>query len=418
MSSPAANPTPPGAGRAHRQLAIFGELLRSILHAARHESAFPSFLQQRLGRDRRFGSRDRRLYRALAYSAVRHLVWLEKTPAEDRPLVALWLAGDEPVITGLRELLLADWPQLPPSLAERATLLSARYDKGFSADSLFPEWLSAEAPTLTGAERDVLLTRPPLWLRMQGAAAQHVDDWLRSEGIPVRSTADLPDARAILAETDLSHSPLHESGAFEIQDLGSQLILHLAAPIPGTRWLDACAGAGGKTLQLAQLLGPTGHVDATDIRPAALAELRQRATRAGLANIATLDQPPAPETRYDGVLVDAPCSGSGTWRRHPHLRWQTSTADLRRHHQRQTEILFDQADYVRPGGRLVYATCSLARTENEDTVSAFLAAHPQFRVVAPARTFACPANELGTTIPPHVHDSDGFFVSVLERSPE
>ncbi|HLP10016.1 MAG TPA: RsmB/NOP family class I SAM-dependent RNA methyltransferase, partial [Opitutaceae bacterium] len=354
-------------------------------------------------------------YRALAYAAVRHLAWIEAAPETLRPTLALWLAGDEPPLAAARAELLGDWPPLPATPADEATLLSARLGQPVSVDQLFPDWLATEAPALTGPARDRLLTRPPLWLRLQTDVPATVDAWLEQEGLPFRREPAFPDARALLIETDVTRSAPFEAGAFEVQDLGSQLILALAAPAPGTRWLDACAGAGGKTLQLARLLGAAGKVDATDIRAAALAELRARAARAGLRNITTLAAAPAADRFYDGVLVDAPCSGSGTWRRHPHLRCQTTAAELRAHHERQLAILAQNAAHVRPGGRLVYATCSLARAENEGTVAAFLAAHPHFRVTPPAESFGCAVGELGTAILPHVHDTDAFFVSVLTR---
>lgn len=415
MPSPDPQSPTPVPGRALRQLAIFGELLPEIVHLARREPAFPSLFQKRLGQDKRFGSRDRRIYRALAYAAVRHLPWIEATPADLRPSLALWLAGDEPVLAPLRASLLADWPTLPASPAKQASTLSSRLGRPVTVDQLFPDWLAAEAPALTGPARDILLSRAHLWLRLQTSDPSAVDTWLHAEDIPFRTHPLLPDARALLAEVDIARSPLHESGVFEIQDLGSQLILALAAPRPGTRWLDACAGAGGKALQLARILGPTGHVDATDIRPAALAELRTRATRAGLRNIATLAAPPSADRLYDGVLVDAPCSGSGTWRRSPHLRWQTTAADLRRHHERQLAILSANAVHVRPGGTLVYATCSLAHTENDGTVAAFLAAHSDFHIAPPTDSFGYPTSEFGTVILPHLHDTDGLYLSRLSR---
>lgn len=404
-------------GRAHRQLAIGGELLRELAPAARRERNFPALLQQRLGRDRRFGSRDRRLYRALVYAAVRHLPWLEAAPEADRGALALWLAGEEPAVAALRSELLAAWPPLPSEPEGQARILGERFGLPFSVDALFPGWLAAEAPALAaGPARDRLLARAPLWLRLQTPEPMAVDAWLEHEGIPFRRHPLVPDARALLLETDVTRSPLYESGAFEIQDLGSQLILALAAPARGSHWLDACAGAGGKTLQLAQFVGPTGRVEATDIRPAALAELRTRAARAGATNIATLSAPPASGRLYDGVLVDAPCSGSGTWRRSPHLRWQTSTEDLHRQHERQLALLTRNAAQVRPGGRLVYATCSLARTENEGTIAAFLATHPEFTVVPPADPLGCAVGPCGTAILPHMHDTDAFFVSLLTRA--
>src|SRR5690606_30520565 len=132
----------------------------------------------------------------------------------------------------------------------------------------------------------------------------------------------LPTALEVLAEADLTQTDAYARGLIEIQDLGSQLILaHLPVP-PVGRWLDACARAGGNTLQLARLLGDAGRVDAHDIRAAALDELGARAARARIANIRILSAPPS--EHYDGVLVDAPCSGSGTWRRAPHLKWCTT----------------------------------------------------------------------------------------------
>src|SRR5690606_24311931 len=154
-----------------------------------------------------------------------------------------------------------------------------------------------------------------------------------------------------------------------IQDLGSQLVLATLAEAPAGHWLDACAGAGGKTLQLARLLGPAGRVTAHDIRAGALAELKTRARRAGLDTIVTTTTLPA--AAFDGVLVDAPCTGSGTWRRTPRLKWTTAPEDVARAARLQAELLARFSRLVRPGGRLVYATCSLCRSENEAVVAGF-----------------------------------------------
>ena len=139
--------------------------------------------------------------------------------------------------------------------------------------------------------------------------------WRRSE--------ILPSAVEVRAEADVTDTEAYRHGLFEVQDLGSQMILASVGVEPGGRWLDACAGAGGKTLQLAALLGPGRQIVAHDIRPAALAELELRAQRAGAAVAAAITATDQPTGRFDGVLVDAPCSGSGTWRRAPHLKWTT-----------------------------------------------------------------------------------------------
>jgi len=188
---------------------------------------------------------------------------------------------------------------------------------------------------------------------------------------------------------------------------------------PGERWLDACAGAGGKSLQLARLVGPQGSVDAYDPRAAALDELSRRLLRAGVSQVRILRAPPhgaAGESDYDGVLVDAPCSGSGTWRRAPHLKWITTADDLTRHAARQRQLLAAFAPRVRKGGILVYATCSSARSENEAVARAFLAAHPVFEPLPPHRDFGFGSSDPGLAILPGRHDTDGFYTVALKRT--
>ena len=401
------------APRTENQFAIFSELLRWILPAARREVRFPALLQQRLARDRRFGSRDRRIYRALAYSAIRFLPWLEAVPPAQRPRLALWLAADETALAAVRPAALDDWPPVPASLAEKAAVLAQRFGGDFSPAALLPDWFAVETHGTVVPES--LFSRPPLWIRLQAVDTAGVFAGLRNAGIAYEASPLRVDALALRTEIDATATDLFRAGAFEVQDLGSQLILALARPDPGTHWLDACAGAGGKTLQLAGLVGPAGHVDATDLRTEALTELGARAARAGLKNVAVLSSVDS-SASYDGVLVDAPCSGSGTWRRHPHLKWQTSAADLRRQAERQFALLARHAGQVRAGGLLVYATCSLARTENAAVVERFLGAHPNFQCVPPTDPLGCATGGFGTSIHPHVHNTDGFFVSTLTRT--
>ena len=220
---------------------------------------------------------------------------------------------------------------------------------------------------------------------------------------------------------DLARLACFARGLVEVQDLGSQLILAIAGPSAGGRWLDACAGAGGKALQLAELLGPEGCVDAEDPRGQALGELSARARRAGTAVIHTriVASNPAgwsPKGSYEGVLVDAPCSGTGTWRRHPHLRLCTSPGEVARMAALQLALLRTRSAAVRPGGVLVYATCSLCRTENEAVVEAFLGERPEFADETPSEIFGLRrAAGPGLVIAPWVHDTDGFYVCVLRK---
>ncbi|MDD2764136.1 MAG: RsmB/NOP family class I SAM-dependent RNA methyltransferase [Opitutaceae bacterium] len=392
------------------QQQIFLRLWQSLLPHLRTDRNLPARIQEALRR-REFGSRDRRLYRELIYTALRYWPWVEELAARagDEAVHAIaWLAADTPVTHVFRETLLATWPPLPPSISARAERLGV-------TGGLLPEWFHRHCPAaFVSPNLEVLHRRARLWIRLQTDAPDTVWAEFADRGWRWRRSETWPEAGEILEETDLTATTAYREGKFEIQDLGSQMVLASVEISRGGRWLDACAGAGGKTLQLARLLGAEGRVDAFDIRTEALAELRQRARRGGFTNIQTLTQEPA-APGYDGVLVDAPCSGSGTWRRAPHLKWCTTSAEIAAQADRQQELLARFGRLVRPGGRLIYATCSLSRQENEQVVAAFLRAHPDFAAVPPDRTFGNPRADNGLTILPAQHDTDGFFAAALER---
>jgi 16S rRNA (cytosine967-C5)-methyltransferase len=257
------------------------------------------------------------------------------------------------------------------------------------------------------------LRRASLWLRLQTDKPDAVLSEFESHEWAFRPSAVLPTAIELLDEADVTKSNAWQQGQIEVQDLGSQLLLETIGTKPGGRWLDACAGAGGKSLQLARLLGPMGSVAAHDVRPAALAELEQRATRARIQNIHTITRPEAKV--YDGVLVDAPCSGSGTWRRAPHLKWTTTPQLVAERAALQQQLLTQFADCVRPGGRLVYATCSLSAQENEKIVDAFLRGHGNFHPDDFAKSFGAERRGAGLLILPSLHNTDGFYVASLRR---
>jgi len=372
---------------------------------------FPPRLQGLLASERRFGSRDRRLYRELLYTTVRYLPWIEPLLASDPAKatdMAIWLAAEIPATRALRATLGAEWPPCPESVTAKASIVS--HDPA----TLLPAWLSAECPAAClPPELDALHRRAPLWLRLQTDDPTSIAEEFVAHNWSWRPSPLLPTAWEVLTEADVTQTAAYRNGLFEIQDLGSQLILTSAGIAPRGRWLDACAGAGGKTLQLARIIGRTGQVDAHDIRPAALEELGRRTTRAGLGNVSVLSAPPT--GLYDGVLVDAPCSGSGTWRRAPHLKWATSPAMITHYAGVQHELLARFAALVRPGGRLIYATCSLNRQENTAIVGAFLSTHPDF--IAEQLRGACfgDADDFGLTLLPSKHDTDGFYVATLRR---
>lgn len=382
---------------AHSQRLTFLRLLAALRPHWRSDIALPARIQTALRAERGIGSRDRRLYRELLFTTLRHLPWLEH--CDDDTLVArvATLAADTRATHGFRE-----------------TFAQADALAGLDRTALLPDWFRAECPeAFEPTQLDALLTRAPLWLRLQTDKPDAVfADWTARQW-QWQPSAVLQDAVQLIDEVDVTQTEPYERGQIEVQDLGSQLLLAAVAPVPGGRWLDACAGAGGKTLQLARLLGATGRIVAHDIRPAALAELQARARRAGVAS--QIETSTAPSGQFDGVLVDAPCSGSGTWRRAPHLKWVTTPATIARAAATQRALLDKFARHVRPGGQLVYATCSLCRQENEANVAHFLEAHPEFAPAPFEQTSGLTPQPLGLTIWPAAHNTDGFFVAHLRR---
>ncbi len=387
-------------------------LWRSLRPSVRTDRDLPARIKSALSR-REFGARDRRLYRELLYTLLRYLPWIEELEAragETALRAAAWLSADAPATRAFREELVPDWPPLPATIAGRAAHLGVGSD-------LLPAWFREHCPAaFVSPNLEALHARAHLWIRLQTEDPAPVFADFADHGWSCRPSEILPQACQLPGNTPVISLETYRDGRFEIQDLGSQLVLASIAIAPGGRWLDACAGAGGKTLQLARLLGRDGRVDAHDIRAEALAELETRARRAHLTKVRVAGDPAA-AAPYDGVLVDDPCSGSGTWRREPHLKWSTTPAVVAAQAARQRELLAHFAGLVRPGGLLVYATCSLSRHENEDVVAAFLSSHPKFAMVPPARPFSATAGATGLTILPAQHDSDGFFVAALRRAP-
>jgi 16S rRNA (cytosine967-C5)-methyltransferase len=366
------------------------------------DAALPGRIDSLLGGDRRLGSRDRRLYRELVYTVLRYLPWIEpllgSEPAEAVRRTA-WLAAPSPAVSPFRDELTAGLTPCPDDADSKATILGA------DAGALTPAWFAAECPDAVSPPlRDVLLSRAPLWLRLQTDDPSAVTAEFDASGWTWRRSEFAGDALGLPPGTDVSRTQAYLSGKVEIQDVGSQRVLASTGVDAGGHWLDACAGAGGKTLQLAFLLGPAGRVTARDTRRSALDELSTRAKRAGLSERIRIGDRDDPAIGFDGVLVDAPCSGSGTWRRAPHLRWVTSETSVRSAARTQLDLLRENAARVRIGGILVYATCSLCRSENESVAQGFLNLGGFEPLLG------------GKLLLPQEHDGDGFFVASFRRS--
>lgn len=251
----------------------------------------------------------------------------------------------------------------------------------------------------------------------------------KTVGYNVSRCAFAPDGLRIAGRPNLNNHSAFKDGLVEVQDEGSQLIALVCDAQPGMRVLDFCAGAGGKTLALAAAMKNKGKIVATDTGESRLTRAKLRFRRAGVQNIEVTpiksENDPwlkRHKDSFDRVLVDAPCSGTGTWRRNPEMRWKQHSLGLEELVPLQQSILASAARLVKPGGQLIYATCSLLPDENEAQVTTFLAQHPDFSIVPLPQVWAkvaanqpCPVSGDYLRLDPATHETDGFFAAVLAR---
>ena len=315
--------------------------------------------------------------------------------------------------------------------------LSAPLDLSGAPDAVaadLPDWLAPSFARVFGdrvrLEGDALTRRAPVDLRVNTLKSDPARALRAAGPLGPHPVPGLPLALRLDPPAAAERTPSVESlpefvkGWMEVQDAGSQLAAACAGEVKGLQVLDLCAGGGGKTLALAAAMGSTGQIYAYDSDARRLADTVRRAERAGVRNL-QVRTPLRPdplqdlEGRMDLVFIDAPCSGSGAWRRHPDTTWRLPPEALARRQADQDSVLDAGVAFVRPGGRLVYVTCSVLAEENEDRVAAFLGRHRDFRVL--------PATDDPHWLPrltaegylrltPASSDTDGFFVAVLARA--
>jgi 16S rRNA (cytosine967-C5)-methyltransferase len=388
----------------------------------------------------KLGQRDRGLIAEAVFHALRnygtlHGMMAPADPGRAPRLAALITLGRQHGADALdvralrnderafRHALKFDVSQLPASTRAEVPqwLFKAVTAQYHDAEPLF-ESLRQPAPldlrvNLMKSTRDKLLPS------LQSSTKEHAP-------LDARATAYSPDGIRLFEKPGLTRWPLYQDGLIEVQDEGSQLIARLVAPKRGEMVADFCAGAGGKTLALGALMRSTGRLYAFDVHAKRLAGLGPRLKRSGLSNvhpsaIASERDPRIKRLagKLDRVLVDAPCSGSGTLRRNPDLKWRFDESELERVNGVQASVLRSAARLVKPGGRLVYATCSLLARENQQVVEAFVAEFAQFVVRPAAEVLAAQGIHVDHAerfapwfvMLPHLHGTDGFFAAVLEK---
>lgn len=438
-----------------RDRALATELVYGVLrHRGRLDHALVHHLKGGRRGLRKAHPTLRRILRIGAYQ----ILLLDRVPDRAAVSEAVAAAKQSPVERGaalvnavLRSLARQGEPPLPEPRADlQGHLVHALSLPPWLADA-FVAWLGPEdAVAVAGA----LVERPPTTLRANPVVMCR--DALQAElargpdPIATEPTVHAPHGLRVISGGDPRQHAAYEAGGFALQDEASQLVAHLLAPAPSDRVLDACAGRGGKTLHLAALVGPGAPLVAMDRNPGALAQLRARAARLRLpaprptpvqADLAA-PLPLRSETRFDAVLLDAPCSGLGVLRRNPEIKWRLTPADLEDLAARQARLLEAAAARVKPGGVLVYSVCTRNPAEGPEQVAAFLAAHPELEAEPPPGAGEEPGAQNGARVewtplldsppaagrpaglPPGVavaprpdrHDTDGFFMMRLRRA--
>lgn len=239
------------------------------------------------------------------------------------------------------------------------------------------------------------------------------------QGLKARQTPLSPIGIRLEDRVNLKENVLFKNGWIDIQDEGSQIVSLLTRASQNQNIIDWCAGAGGKTLAMASMMENTGKIDAVDFYPHRMKDLPERLERASVNNVRLLSSHQFVEKEYDTVLVDAPCSGTGTWRRFPLLRWRTDADSVQNVTQTQKSILNQACEVVKKDGRLIYITCSVLKSENTEQVETFLKNHPDFILEDLSSVFQMVTNREKSTktisLLPDIDETDGFFIASLKK---
>ncbi|OGA01947.1 MAG: SAM-dependent methyltransferase [Betaproteobacteria bacterium RIFCSPLOWO2_02_67_12] len=372
---------------------------------------------------RQLGQRDRAFVAEAAYAVLRRRRTLEAAAGSSAPRLLLLAALVRQFGLSGRALGLES-----EFIARLRSVDAAALAPAVQAD--LPDWLWARLAEQQGGEEAVRIARglfetAPLDLRVNLARLSR-DDALAQLGLEARATPLSPAGIRLTGKPAINRHALFLDGSIEVQDEGSQLLAYLVAPRRGEMVADFCAGAGGKTLALAMLMRGAGRLYAMDVSAKRLAALAPRAARAGVSNIHPLVLSGENDLRarrlagkLDRVLVDAPCSGFGTLRRNPDLKWRYGPERIAALAGEQLRILAAASRLVKAGGRLVYATCSILREENEAVTERFLRAAPGFEALSCAEILAQQRIALDTgselRLWPHRHATDGFFAAAFVK---
>lgn len=399
------------------------------------------------------GSKDKAAIASTVYAVLRNRGaidwWLSRVDGDtdERGRVIAYLAlGEGKRLTDLEQLFDGErFSPDPLTPREKRFVIEFGDQRGLMHDCMpvsakcsFPEWMQPELEALYDADVErqmaAYLDEAPVDLRVNLLKGDrvHVRKLLQVEGVEADPLERVREGLRLPKRMPLSSTQAFKDGLVEVQDEGSQIAAALVEAGPGMRIVDFCAGAGGKTLAIAASMANKGRIVACDVSES---RLKRAATRLKRAGAFTVERKPLASENdpwvkrhsarngkgFDRVLIDAPCSGTGTWRRNPDQKWRLSLEDVQELTERQDSILASAQRLVNPGGRLIYVTCSILKRENEDRIAAFLEKHLDFFIHPVGDIWpkvldgACPADGDMLRLEPADHGTDGFFVAVLGR---
>ena len=441
------------------------ELAADILVKVETRKAYADLLLDQTLSTKSLSSQDRALLTELTYGTLR---WRGRLDAHLIPLVRRPLQKTDPFLRNLLRLSIYQFlflDRIPDYAAVNEAVQSAKGHGGekaagfvngvlrnflrkqnevmqpASTDSSVsilaeywshPEWLVKRWFNYFGVEETTALLKAnndeaPLVLRtnLRQGTRESLLELFQSKEMNAWPTPWSPQGITVKSKVRVENLPGFHEGRFQVQGEASQIVAHLLDPQPGERIFDACAAPGGKTTHIAEVINDTGEIVAADISPTGLRKIEENAARLRATSIRTLQADLSKPLKeflsrpFDRILVDAPCSGFGTLRSHPEIKWNRGKADIKRLNELQKAILVNTASYLKPGGVLVYSTCTLIDDENEKVIEAFLQSHKDFaldtakdRLPATARTLV--RGDYFVALP-HQHNTDGFFAARMRK---
>jgi 16S rRNA (cytosine967-C5)-methyltransferase len=427
-------PLPEKVVRRHADMLeeLLPEITRLVVEEGRPADGL---LSSHLRAHKELGSRDRRFLSQAVFSYFRWYGWTVNKlalPSSEACLIGAALDCTEMTdsfkyLEGRCSLSFPVKPLGDKTLTEKAAILSDRFgdNEGFQplalSDLVLPDFGSMIDPEKAPPSIEQFQRRPPTWIRARTDPALLVQA-LSDHDVPCSVHTSLPAALSMTGGISLANKLPTKAAQFVVQDIASQCVGHVCAPQEGDDWWDCCAGAGGKSLHLMDLMQQNGKVLATDIRVPPLKELKKRARKYGIRGIRTqphnaVRDEPFNKT-FDGILIDAPCSGWGTWSRNPDARWRSSKRDVAQCANRQLKILNNASWCTKPGGTLVYAACTFTRPETEEVVMHFLDQNPGFKLDPFTNPLTGEQTDGQLQIWPWDGPGDAMFIARFVRSAE